>query len=250
MDPAPPITEPAPTAPIAPIDRAAAAFEVILCSGFPTQSVIIVLLDLAGLHAKLPDGKLSPAFVFALSLLDTVLVIGLIAFFFRARRESIREELFGWRPPGREALVGTGLIAVSFFVLLVVMAVLRLALPWLRNVPHNPLAELVRTPADAMVFAFVVTIAGGVREEVQRAFVLRRFERYLGGGAVGLVCFSLLFGLGHLEQGNDVAIATALLGAFWGAVFLARRSIVAPMVAHAGFNLTQVANFVVFGAVR
>ena len=59
-------------------------------------------------------------------------------------------------------------------------------------------------------------IAGGVREEIQRGFVLRRFEQYLGGGAIGLVVFSVLFGLGHLEQGRDVALATAVLGAFWG----------------------------------
>ena len=71
-----------------------------------------------------------------------------------------------------------------------------------------------------MIFAFVVMIAGGVREEIQRGFVLRRFEQYLGGGAVGLAIFSALFGLGHLEQGYDVAISTGVLGAFWGAIYL------------------------------
>jgi membrane protease YdiL (CAAX protease family) len=73
--------------------------------------------------------------------------------------------------------------------------------------------------------------------------VLRRFEQYLGGGTAGLVIFSALFGLGHLEQGHDVAVATAILGAFWGAIFLRRRSILGPMIGHAGFNLTQVIKF-------
>ena len=114
--------------------------------------------------------------------------------------------------------------------------------------PHNPLQDLVRNRWDAVIFAFVVMIAGGVREEIQRGFVLRRFEQYLGGGAVGLVVFSALFGLGHLEQGRDVALATAILGAFWGAIFLRRRSIVGPMVGHAGFNLAQVVKFLTLGA--
>ena len=35
---------------------------------------------------------------------------------------------------------------------------------------------------DAAIFALVVMIAGGVREEIQRGFVLHRFEQYLGGG--------------------------------------------------------------------
>ena len=52
--------------------------------------------------------------------------------------------------------------------------------PWLHNVEHNPLEELLRTPGDAAIFAVIVVIAGGVREEVQRAFILRRFERWLG----------------------------------------------------------------------
>ena len=51
----------------------------------------------------------------------------------------------------------------------------------------------------------------------------------------------MAFGLGHLVQGRDAAIVTALLGTVWGAVYLTRRSVVAPMVCHAIFNLTQVA---------
>ena len=105
----------------------------------------------------------------------------------------------------------------------------------------------MRTRLQAILFAAVVMIAGGVREEIQRGFVLRRFQQYLGGGFVGLVAFSAAFGLGHLEQGHDVALATAALGAFWGAIFLVRRSIAAPMVAHAGFNLSQVAKFLIIG---
>ena len=57
---------------------------------------------------------------------------------------------------------------------------------------------------------------------------------------------SAAFGGGHLLQGKDAAIATGLLGAFWGVVYLRRRSAVAPMVSHAGFNLLQVGQFLVF----
>jgi membrane protease YdiL (CAAX protease family) len=248
LEPAPEIIEPPVALPpaVLPLDRAAAALEVILCSGFPTQIVIITILSLFGMKVRLADGGLSPPFVFALTLLDTILVIGLVAFFFRVHRESVRD-LFGVRPKAREMLFGLALIPASFFVVIFVLLAVQLVVPGLRNVPHNPLQDLVRDRWDAVVFAFVVMIAGGVREEIQRGFVLRRFERYLGGGAVGLVIFSALFGLGHLEQGRDVALATGILGAFWGAIFLRRRSIVGPMVGHAGFNLLQVAKFLTLG---
>ena len=233
---------------VLPIERAAAALEVILCSGFPTQIVIITVLATFGMQPRLADGRFNASFVIALTLLDTLLLVGLICFFFRAHRESIREHLFGSRRLGRETLFGLALIPASFGVMAVTLLLVHLVAPSLRNVLHNPLAELARTRSDALVFAFVVVIAGGVREEIQRGFILRRFEQYLGGGLAGVTIFSLMFGLGHLEQGRNVAIATAVLGAFWGLVFLRRRSIAGPMVAHAGFNLLQVLNFLVNGA--
>src|SRR4029079_19715404 len=165
-----------------------------------------------------------------------------------ARGESWRTELFGRLSPARDVLLGIAIVPASFVLITFVLLALQLVAPWLRNVPHNPLAGLAKTRTDAVILAFVVMVAGGVREEVQRGFVLRRFEQYLGGGLVGLAVFSVLFGLGHLEQGRDVAFATAMLGAFWGAIFLARRTILGPMIGHSGFNLAQVAKFLVFGA--
>lgn len=229
---------------VTPLDRAAAAFEVLLCSGFPTQLIVMAGLRIAGLQPQTASGDLNAPFIFALTLLDTVLIVGLVAFFFRAHRESMRHELFGRGAEWRELLFGLTLIPASFFLVVAVLVLLQLVAPSLHNVAHNPLAELVKTRLDAAIFAFVVMVAGGVREEIQRGFVLRRFEQYLGGGLTGIVVFSVLFGLGHVEQGRDVSIATAVLGAFWGAIYLARRSVLAPMIGHAGFNLAQVSRFI------
>jgi membrane protease YdiL (CAAX protease family) len=247
-EPSPEIIEPPFQRAVLPIERAAAALEVILCSGFPTQILIITFMTLIGMKVRLPDGKLSPSFVFTLTLLDTLLLVALVVFFIRAHRESVRDQLFGRVRQWREVLFGLALIPASFFVIIAVLVIVQLIVPGLRNVPRNPLQDLAQNRWDAVIFAFVVMIAGGVREEVQRGFVLRRFEQYLGGGAVGLVIFSALFGLGHLEQGRDVALATAVLGAFWGVVFLRRRSITGPMVGHAGFNLAQVVKFLTLGS--
>jgi membrane protease YdiL (CAAX protease family) len=233
VEPAAPLTEASPTR-ILPIERAAAALEVLLCSGFPTQLVIITVLATFGMRPRALDGTFSAPFVFTLTLLDTALLVSLVCFFLRAHRESVRDALFGSRRIGRELLLG--------------LALVQLVAPWLRNVAHNPLADLAKTRGQAVLFAFVVMVAGGVREEIQRGFVLRRFEQFLGGGAAGLVVFSAIFGLGHIEQGYDVVLATATLGVFWGAITLRRRSVAAPLAAHAGFNLLQVVRFLVWGA--
>ena len=85
-----------------------------------------------------------------------------------------------------------------------------------------------------------VVLAGGVREELQRAFILHRFEQALGGAWIGLAIFSIIFGLFHLQQGADAAIAVGLLGLGWGVLYLRRRSVVASIVSHAGFDVVQV----------
>jgi membrane protease YdiL (CAAX protease family) len=225
---------------VLPAERLGAAIEVLLCSGFPTQLLLIGIMNGLGMRIFTADGGLSPAYVFTLSLLDTALVLGLVFFFVHAHRERPRDVFLGSRPVVREALLGILLMPVVLVLVAILLAIILTFAPQLHDVPRNPLEDMLQTRTDAIVFAVVVMIAGGVREEVQRGFILRRFQQYLGGGVLGVVLFSTLFGVGHLDQGTDAALATAILGAIWGVVYLLRRSIVAPMVSHAGFNLAQI----------
>jgi membrane protease YdiL (CAAX protease family) len=122
---------------------------------------------------------------------------------------------------------------------------LRAVAPGLHNVPTSPLEGFLATPLDAAIFFVVVVLAGGVREELQRAFILHRFDQSLGGVKLGLLIFSVTFGVLHLDQGYDVAIAIGTAGLFWGILYAWRRSAVAPMVNHAGFNAAQVGQVLV-----
>lgn len=225
---------------ILPVDRLAALLEIILCSGFPTQLLLIGVLRGFGMTPFTAGGQLNPTFVFTLSLLDATLVIGLVFMLFRAHRESARAVLLGPTGRVREILVGIAMIPIVFMIVLVIRAVVLTWAPQLHNMPVNPYEDMLRSRIDAAIFAVVVMIAGGLREEVQRGFILHRFRGYLGGGRFGVVAHSLIFGLGHIDQGYDAAIATATLGAFWGVVYLRRRSIIAPITSHAGYNLSQV----------
>ena len=54
----------------------------------------------------------------------------------------------------------------------------------------------------------MVIVAGGVREELQRAFLLHRFRIDLGQPWMGVFITSLAFGMGHTLQGLDAAIVT------------------------------------------
>ena len=222
--------------------RAAALFEVCLCSGFPTQLAVAAGLVLAGVTAAGGgSGALSLEYVVALSLADTVLLVGLIIFFLQRHGERPAAVFLGGRPQGPELRLGLLLAPAVFVFATAALWLLHTVWPAVANVPDNPIEALIRSPRDALVLLVVAVVAGGVREEVQRAFILRRFEQKLGGGWPGLAVFSIAFGLGHYVQGWDAAIVTGLLGALWGALFLLRRSVVAAMVSHAGFNAIEIA---------
>jgi uncharacterized protein len=169
-----------------------------------------------------------------------VVLAGLCVFFLVVRGERPGRVFFGARAPSREALLGLLLVPLVFAVVALLALLIQDLAPWLRNVPENPLAALITGPASLAIMVVVVALAGGVREEIQRAFILHRFEQHLGGAIVGLVVFSAAFGAGHLLQGRDAAIMTGTLGLLWGVVYLRRRSVVAPMVSHAAFNVIQV----------
>jgi uncharacterized protein len=227
--------------------RAIALLEVLLCSDFPTQIIVAQALMVAGLHQTGPDGAFNLPFIATLSLVDAVLLVGLILLFLVAHGERPMQVLFGARQPLREVLAGLPLIVVSLLIAAAVLLTIQLAAPSLHTVAENPFQALLETRSGIFVFGIVAVVAGGVREEIQRAFLLHRFEQSLGGGAVGVFVVSLAFGAGHYVQGGDAVVATAVLGAFWGVVYLRRRSAIAPMVAHAGFNLVELAQLLLIG---
>jgi len=233
-----------PHAPVTPAERGLALLEVLICSDYPTQLALAGTLAAFG-YAPGLDGSLSLSYVAAISLADSALLIGLIVFFTRVRGESVRDLLLGRAPLGGELRAGVPLLFVAFAIAVVLLVAVQTLAPWLHTVPDNPLKNLVHSPLDAVLFALVLIVAGGVREEVQRAFLLNRFERWLGGPTLGLVVSSVVFGAGHFLQGADAAIATAALGAFWGATYLRRRSIASTVVSHAGFNLVQILQFLI-----
>jgi membrane protease YdiL (CAAX protease family) len=220
-------------------DRLLAAFEVLLCSGIPTQIVIAQALTLAGQDPFQQDG-FRPLPLFTLALVDSVVLVALILGLLHARGESPRRVFLGDRRARRETALGLMIVPALFVGVGLTMLFVRSLMPWLQNVVDNPFERMIRTPMDGAMFLIVAVVAGGLREEIQRAFLLHRFEQSLGGAAFGLVVVSAAFGAGHYVQGWDAAIATALLGFTWGLLYLKRRSIVAPVVSHAGYNSLQI----------
>lgn len=139
----------------------------------------------------------------------------------------------------RDAL-RTRQVYLAAVLLLVLQPFVALAYWWLSaNEPHpNPLADTMTTE-NLPSWVLLSIFGGGVREELERAFCITRFERAFG--AVGLVAAmlvdALLFGRGHWNQGTAGMITTGVMGLAFSLVFLWRRRVADAMVAHAALDL-------------
>jgi membrane protease YdiL (CAAX protease family) len=245
--PLPPL-ETAPTPPrVRAADRVVALVEVILCSDYPTQILLGGVFAVLGFGPSVTHGVLTLDYVMLLSFSDTVLLLGLILLLLRARGERPLLIFFGTGSVAREVSLGLLLVPAALGLAFLVLVVVQQVAPWLHTVALNPLEALIKTPRDAWLFGSVVVVAGGIREELQRAFLLHRFEGWLGGRTVGVVVTSIAFGAGHGLQGLDAALATGTLGAFWAVIYLRRRSSVAPMISHAGFNVLEILQYLALG---
>jgi CAAX protease family protein len=92
-----------------------------------------------------------------------------------------------------------------------------------------------KDPANLLAWIPIGILGGGIVEELQRIFIVTRFEKWLGrpGLLLGIALSSTMFGFGHLYQGVGSAIATAVSGMVFSLVYLRRRSALEPITAHA-----------------
>lgn len=186
--------------------------------------------------------------LFLFLVCEASLTLLLVTLLLRGRGESFRSLGWDWSQLWKEVRIGVAAIPVLFGSVLVVGALFHVFFPAYVSAT-NPLLELVQTPFDLVLFLTSSIYVGGFKEEIQRAFVLVRFEKYLGGILPGLVIWSAFFGFGHQAQGVDSAAGAGVLGFLFGALYVWRRNLVAPMVSHALYDMLTLLVFWRMGAV-
>jgi len=215
--------------------RMQAVLEIMLVSGI--VSSLLVALVFTAIFGRSRQGllEMGAEFLVAYILLESAVTFLILWILMRSRRETLSE--LGLRRERWKTHVLPGILAAP--CLLVVSGAagmfFRLFLPKYA-LEKNPLMEMIHSPQQLALFIIVGIIAGGIKEELQRAFILRRFRHHLGGVRVGLVVWSLAFGVGHYTQGAQGMCAAAILGFIFGILYLVRGNLILPITAHAVYN--------------
>jgi membrane protease YdiL (CAAX protease family) len=226
------------------IDRLLAFFEVLMLSGI--ISSVLASLIFAGLYRKNTDliaanAKILVSFI----LLESALTFLFLFVILKAHRETISGLGLRWIHWKSNFFIG---LAVAPCLLLINAFIALIFRNFLPNyyLEKNPLTEGIQTPFQLGLFILAALIAGGIKEELQRAFIIRRFRRYLGGAGLGLLLWSFAFGAGHYVQGVQGIVTATIYGLIFGLLYLIRGSLIGPIVAHGTYDTLALLLFWVF----
>jgi membrane protease YdiL (CAAX protease family) len=215
------------------LERLQALFEVLLLAGI-VSSLIATLpfaLSTSGRASLLADVRAMSIYL----LLEALITFVLLFLIMRAHGETLKGLGLSWERWRPRVLLGLAIVPILFFLNGVVSMIFQTFLPRY-FLKRNPLTDLIHTPQDVILFVGTALISGGIKEELQRAFILRRFQAYLGGAQLGLILWSAVFGLGHYVQGAQGMVAAGVYGLIFGVAYLARRNLIVPMVAHGVYD--------------
>jgi membrane protease YdiL (CAAX protease family) len=227
--------------------RVQAAFEILLVSGIVSSLLISLVFAAIFGRNRLKLIEMDVGFLAAYLMTESAVTFLILWILMKARGETLRELglcLRKWKPN-----VFTGILAAPCLIVVsgIVGRAFQLFVPEYA-LEKNPMIEMVSSPRQLTLFILAGIIAGGVKEELQRAFILCRFRRHLGGAGVGLVVWSLAFGVGHYAQGAQGVCAAAILGFVFGVLYLMRGNLVLTITAHAVYNtLTLLVYWCVIG---
>lgn len=172
----------------------------------------------------------------ASTMLTNIPLLCLIIYFVWRNNESFASIGLTLRNSRNELLWGAFLCVPLLLVMSLVETVLRAAgLSVFQQAP----SFLVPSGGGQVVVALLLLIVVTVSEEVIfRGYLIRRFAAVTGSTATALVLSAAVFAVGHGYQGSGGVVGVGILAMIFGAVYLWRGSLVAPMVMHFIQNVT------------
>ena len=220
--------------------RLQAIFEVLLLAGIVSALLAFTPFSMSRLASEqvYHNARLLTGYI----LLEAAITLIFLMVVLKSHRETLFDLGLIWSEWKPNLYVGVFLVPILFAVNELTGILFHIFFPQY-VAAQNPLLDTIRTPTDLALFLVVSIFAGGIKEELQRAFVLGRFRTYLGGAKLGLVLWSLAFGLGHYAQGVQAIVSATLFGFLFGSIYLIRRNLIAPMVAHALYDISALLGF-------
>ena len=215
--------------------RIRAVFEIIMVSGIVSSLLVSLVFAAIFGRSRLKLLEMDAEFFVTYALSESVVTFLILWMLVKLRGETFHSLGLRWERWKRFFLVGILAAPCLFIAGGVVNAFFHLFLSKYA-LDKNPLMEMIHSPRQLALFIIAVIVGGGIKEELQRAFILVRFRHSLGGASVGLIVWSLVFGAGHYAQGAQGVCTAAILGFIFGILYLTSKTLILPITAHSAYN--------------
>jgi len=186
-----------------------------------------------------PKIDLNPSLLIQLALSNTFITIAFVVVFMLLGKEQPRDIGFRHERLGQQLLIGAGFgLVLALIDHLAIGSILKAMRPDVFDEGIRLLKEFMGK-INIVVWFFAAVFMGGFIEELQRLFIITRFERCFGmsGIVIALVMESLLQGAGHTYQGPERAFIYIFIGLAFGLVYLRKRSAAEAMACHAVYDV-------------
>ncbi len=186
-----------------------------------------------------PKIDLNPSMLIQLALSNTMVTLAFVSIFLVLAKERPRDIGFRGENFMRQLLIGSGFgLGLALIDNLVIGNIVKAMNPVAFDEGMKLLSEFM-AKINILVWIGVTILMGGFIEELQRIFILTRFERCFGtvGIVIALVMESLLQGAGHAYQGSERVFIYIFIGCAFGLVYLRKRSAVEAMTCHAVYDV-------------
>ena len=102
------------------------------------------------------------------------------------------------------------------------------------SVPSTPLPSYLsaRDIPQILLAAFLVAVVAVAEETIFRGYLILRFKNLGASSVAAVVLSAFIFSLGHGYEGSAGVVTVGVIGLFFGAIYLWRRSLVTTMVMH------------------
>lgn len=162
-----------------------------------------------------------------------------------AKRSGTSWDAIGFVRPRRWGITIVAGLGLGIALKLLMKA---LIMPLLGAPPVNQAYHFLVGNTAALPWMLYAILAGAAfgEEMLFRGFAFERLRALVGESRAAQVLIltitSVVFGLAHYsDQGLAGAQQATMMGAVYGTMYLATRSLALPMIAHAAFNLTALA---------
>jgi membrane protease YdiL (CAAX protease family) len=186
-----------------------------------------------------PKIDLNPSLLLQLALSNTFVTIAFVVVFMLLGKEQPRDIGFRSERFWGQLLIGSAFgLGLALVDHLAVGNLMKTLAPETFNEGMRMLAEFMGK-INIVVWILAALFMGGFIEELQRLFIITRFERCFGtvGIVLALVMESLLQGAGHAYQGPERSFIYIFVGLAFGLVYLRKRSAVEAMACHAVYDV-------------